>query len=162
MEYLIIDGHNAIYKIPALAKHTNCGDEERRKALVVFLSEWKTLRLFPGNITIVFDSKNADHSTMKTIQGIKCIFATSRQDADEKIKSMIRSMQDPKAVTVITDDNNIANNCSAHGAIIEKPQTYFQVAGNKRKKEADGDDKKIGSQAENDITNMLKKKYGIK
>ena len=165
MKHLIIDGYNATHKIAVLAQYAGRGDETERKALVDFLTGWRTLRLFPGDITIIFDSRNAAYSTTKTCQGIRCIFATSRQDADEKIKAMIRDMKDPKGVTVITDDNNIANSCRAHGAIVEKPQAYFRLPSKKGSagKKADySDDKKIGSRAENEITDMLKKKYGIK
>ena len=150
MKHLIIDGHNAINLIPELARYRNRPDDERRKALINFLSGWKAVRLFPGIITVVFDSRHADYATVTAVQGIKCVFATSGQDADEKIKSMIRAMADATDVTVVTHDNNVANSCRAHGAIVEKPQTYFSLPskkGSAGKKEAYSDDKKIGSQA---------------
>jgi predicted RNA-binding protein with PIN domain len=162
MPELIVDGYNAVYKIPELARYTDRSLEEARNALVDFLNEWRSRRSPSANITVVFDSKDAPHSTARDIHGIRCVFATSRQDADDKIIAIIKHSHSPQKVTVITADNYVTNNCNAHGATVEKPQNYFKRPVSKVSRETEDGDKKIGYTKEREITEILKKRYGIK
>ena len=136
MKTIILDGYNVIYKVPGMRKRLKESLESARKALAFHLSGWRR-RYSDAGIIIVFDGRDnefTDFSFQKReIAGIKCIFTRSNQKADEKIISLISDSDDPRNITVVTEDNSIRNSCRAHGAEIKTIDFILPPAKRKEK-----------------------------
>ncbi len=152
----IIDGYNAIHKIPELEAKLGESLESARGALAMEISGWRR-RHVNANVYIVFDGRNEhilDHSHTK-ICGIDCIFTRSEESADDRIINMVRSTKDSSAITVISDDNRVRNNCRAHKAQVK--YTSFLKISNKRSREPIKHIKKSDSTKRNqEITDYYK------
>ena len=130
----IIDGYNAIHKIPELEARLGESLESARTALAMEISGWRR-RYANAEVYIVFDGRDEhglDYSNTK-ICGVECIFTRSEESADDHIINMVRGSEDSSAITVISDDNKVRNSCRAHRAQV-KYTSFLQ----KRKKKSRG------------------------
>jgi predicted RNA-binding protein with PIN domain len=158
MPKLLLDGYNIIHKIPQLQNHLNHGLEDARKALANFMITWAKTTHHKGSISIVFDGRDGIISSSQSLCGIKCIYTKTKQEADDKIISIVRNSQNKKDITVISDDNYVTNNCRAHGATVRPTQYLLQ----EHKAVSNEDtDKLIDEKTANEITDMLRKEYGL-
>jgi hypothetical protein len=63
----------------------------------------------------------------------------------------------------VSDDNNVRNNCRAHGASVQ-PSSYILTAKSRQAKgpvKAPADGKGIGAKAASEINRELRKKFGL-
>jgi len=158
MPQLLLDGYNVIHKIPQLRDHLTQSLEDARKALANFMMTWARTHNHKGSIIIVFDGRDGIINSNQSLCGIKCIYTKTKQDADDKIISIVRNSQNKKDITVISDDNYVTNNCKAHGAIVMSAQYLLQ----EHKAAPNGDPEKlIDDKTANEITDMLRKEYGL-
>jgi len=154
---LIIDGYNAIYAIPQIERHLDKSLEDARKALLCFLAAWQKERKHKRKICIVFDGKDGFYHPDAAIGGIRSIFTNTRKKADDRIISIIRNAENPGKITVISNDNNVTNNCRAHGAKVEPVRFLLPV---KRKNEgSEKSEKRLDAAAVRDINAWLKKEW---
>jgi predicted RNA-binding protein with PIN domain len=158
MPQLILDGYNVIYKIPHLRDHLNQGLEDARKALANFMLTWARTHNYKGSISIVFDGRDGIINTNQSLCGVKCIYTKTKQEADDRIISIVRNSQNSKDITVISDDNYVANNCRAHGVTMRPSQYLLQE---NKVPSTCVPEKLIDSKTANEITDMLKKEYGL-
>ena len=157
MKQLILDGYNVIHKIPELASHLNAGLEEARKALANFMATWRRAHAYNGTICIVFDGRDGIVSNNQSLCGIKCIYTKTKQEADDRIITMVKSSRDSKTITVISDDNYVQNNCTVHGATVNAAQFLLEPSKSKTKQL----EKEISPAAAKDINDFLKKQWGL-
>jgi len=120
MKKIILDGYNVIHKVPKLSAKLEESLEEARKALALFVSGWK--RKYVGaEACIVFDGRGSaaiDRSCIR-LCGIECFFTVKKESADDRIIAIVRDSGNPRDILVISDDNNIRNNCRSLGAKVE-------------------------------------------
>jgi predicted RNA-binding protein with PIN domain len=119
---------------------------------------WARTYNYKGSISIVFDGRDGNINTNQFLCGIKCIYTKTKQEADDCIISIVRSSQNPKDITVISDDNYVANNCKVHGVTMRPSQYLLQV---NKAPSACEPEKLIDSKTANEITDMLRKEYGL-
>jgi predicted RNA-binding protein with PIN domain len=157
MNQIILDGYNVIHKIPQLKHNLENSLENARTSLANFVMTWTKTHTHKGSIAIVFDGRDGIINSSQSICGIKCIFTKTKQEADDRIISMVRNHPNSKEIIVISDDNYVTNNCKAHGAQVRPADFLTQP----KSQVSIQDDKHIDSKTEQEITNWLKKQYGM-
>jgi len=119
---------------------------------------WARTHHHKSSISIVFDGRDGIINSSQSLCGIKCIYTKTKQEADDKIISIVRNSQNKKDITVISDDNYVTNNCKAHGATVRPAQYLLQE--HKTASTAESE-KLIDDKTANEITDMLRKEYGL-
>ena len=162
---VLIDGYNAIHRISELKRGLDSGGlENARSNLALLISGWGRSR--PGTeFVIVFDgdakfSGNRD----QRLAGIRCIFTQASRGGDFEIIRFVRDWRGDKSdITVVSDDNNVSNNCRAHGANVQ-PSSFIMAAIKRPSpsgSKASADGKHINRKAAEDINAELRKKFGL-
>ena len=158
MNQLILDGYNVIYKIPQLRQHLEKSLENARIALASFVLTWGRTHNHKGKITIVFDGRDSICSNAgNNLCGVNCVYTKTKQEADDRIISMVRNSPHSKEIIVISDDNYVTNNCKVHGAQVKSAGFLSQS----KAPEGALDDKSIDRKTESEINEWLKKQYGM-
>jgi len=114
---VLIDGHNAL---GALDIHGRT-HEERRHALMS-----RVAGLSPG-ATVFFDARRAPEGLFEreALHGILAIYCRERE-ADDFILDAVRDSANPKQVTVVTNDRQIAGTARQHGAKAVAVEEFFR------------------------------------
>jgi len=117
---LVVDGYNVINRLPDLKPAFGRPVGKYAAAAALRVSVWG--RLHPETeCLIIFDGdREVVSGGGQILAGVRCVFLAPRHGGDEEIIRQIREFRSKKRpVTVVSDDNQVANNCRAHGAIIE-------------------------------------------
>jgi len=122
MKTIILDAYNVIHKLPELSVKLECSLLEARKALLNLMVDWKQTHGYRGNIYIVYDGTDG----VINFEGVKPggiwnIFTSSKEEADDRILSMVREASNPTEIVVVSQDGRVINGCKAHGANVESP-----------------------------------------
>lgn len=147
MNYYIIDGNNLIGKDPKLrSKSANLEDMSREKLA------FKLDRYFSDKnckVSLHFDGfpKEAINTSR-----LKIRFSENRT-ADEKIKEQIDDHKNPKLVTVITSDMNLAEFARVNSCRIIKSEDFLRMIRDSEKKDTESE--RINSINENDIRKIF-------
>ena len=154
---IIIDGYNAAHKLPYVAAYFKESLQKVRDRLIDHLVSWKSLAGKGSEITVVFDGRRDEIFCMPSrIKGIKVIFTGSGEEADDRIADMLRLVKDPGGVTVVSDDNKIANTCRSFKVKI-KPVSFLDLP--KARTKPGTDTHKGSSGAMDAITRELMNKW---
>lgn len=102
MKHYIIDGNNLIGKIKSLNQIQKKNKRPSREKLAFLLGRYFAKR--KNSINLHFDGFEND--AIK-VSGIKIIYSGSIS-ADEKIKHEIERSNNPKIITLVTSDSNLA------------------------------------------------------
>jgi predicted RNA-binding protein with PIN domain len=161
---LLVDGYNVINRVPELKASLDKGLQNARNQLALRVSDWG--REHPAvECLIVFDGDlQFAAGRDQRLAGIRCIFSRASHGGDDEI---IRFVRDSKGrtsdITVVSDDNNVRNNCRAHGASVQP--SSFIMTGKTRPSERRGktpaDGKDIDKKAAAEIDKELRKKFGL-
>jgi predicted RNA-binding protein with PIN domain len=161
---LLVDGYNVIHRVPELEKSLDGGLQNARNRLALQVSSWS--RAHPGvECVIVFDGEYQGHgSREERIAGIRCVFSMRAHGGDAELIRFVRDHKGRKPdITVVSDDNNVGNNCRAHGAVVRPSGFILGVkaprprGGGKAPSEGKGLDRKAAAA----IDEELKKKFGV-
>lgn len=116
---LVVDGYNVIHRLPEL-KPAKGGLEEARLQLALRVSAWGSRHL-DTECLIVFDGDERFAGARKQrLSGVRCVFTSRPHAGDEEIIRRVREYRaEKRTVTVVSDDNHVANDCRAHGAVVE-------------------------------------------
>ncbi len=163
-QVLLIDGYNVINRVPELQPSFDGGLQNARNQLALQVSNWS--HEHPAvECIIVFDGDSQYAGGRgQRLAGIRCIFSLKSHGGDDELIRFVRNYRGKKSeITVVSDDNNVGNNCRAHGAVVQ-PSSYIMTgkarhAGFRGKGPADG--KVIDKKAAADINEELKKKFGL-
>jgi predicted RNA-binding protein with PIN domain len=161
---LLIDGYNVINRVPELQTSLDGGLQNARNQLALRVSSWS--HEHPAvECVIVFDGDfQYSGGRDQRLAGIRCIFSLARHGGDAEL---IRFVRDHKGkapdITVVSDDNNVRNNCRAHGASVQT-SSYIMTGKTRRpgprgKIPADG--KGLDKKAASEIDQELRKKFGL-
>lgn len=161
---LLIDGYNVINRVPELKPSLEGGLENARSRLALQISTWS--HDHPGcECVIVFDGdKKFAGGRDQRLAGVRCIFSPASHGGDDEIIRFVRDYKGRTSdITVVSDDNNVGNNCRAHGASVQ-PSSFIMTgksrqAGGRFKAPADG--KGLSKKAASDIDKELRKKFGL-
>jgi predicted RNA-binding protein with PIN domain len=161
---ILIDGYNVINRIQELKSSLDGGLENARNKLAILVSNWSYSH--PAyECIIVFDGDyKFAGSSHQRLNRIKCIFSRSSHGGDDEIIGFVRDFRGrPSDITVVSDDNNVRNNCRAHGASVQ-PSSYLLIEKTRRsgvrgKTSVDG--RGLGKKAAAEIDKELRKKFGL-
>jgi predicted RNA-binding protein with PIN domain len=161
---LLVDGYNVINRVPELKASLDGGLQNARNRLALQVSKWSHEHQ-AVECVIVFDGDfQYAGSRGQRLAGIRCIFSLTSHGGDDEIIRFVRDYKGKTSdITVVSDDNNVGNNCRAHGASIQ-PSSYIMSgkarhAVGRRKISTDG--KGIDKKAAADIDRELRKKFGL-
>lgn len=163
---IIIDGYNVIHKDAALKKQLDISLAHARKGLVEFCLRWLSVRGDVSEFWIIFDG---DSSVMQwpgvSSRGVRVVFTRTKEDADDRILSLLRDAGDNAEYVVISSDNYVSGNARQLGARIMPVSDFFCTGGSKRKSflkreyHAAHDD--LSPAEERMINESLRKEWGI-
>ena len=102
MKHYIIDGNNLIGKIPSIKKIQNVNKQASREKLAFLIGRYFSSG--KNSVTLHFDGH--PNEPVKVLH-VKIKYSGSKT-ADEKIKSEIEKSKNPKNITVVTSDGNVA------------------------------------------------------
>jgi GT2 family glycosyltransferase len=148
MHKIIIDGFNFLF---FNSKFKSMIDEGRTllEVIIKMFDEFKKLPYkLQQRLVFVFDGDEAIYNTPKErmIQGFKVIFAVPGS-ADKKIIEMVKRSQNPKSLTVVTNDNEILNTVRSYKVKTEKIASFKSWLESSSIKE-ENDDEDFGSKIE--------------
>lgn len=160
---LLIDGYNVIHRVPEFGLGLEGGLENARLKLALRVSAWSQNHPATECI-IVFDGDiQWAGSRDQRLAGIRCVFSRVSHGGDAEIIRFVRSCKGTSDITVVSDDNNVRNNCRAHGAEVQP--TSYVMAGKSRhpegKAKASADGKGIDRRTAAEIDKELRKKFGL-
>ena len=113
----IFDGYNFIHKIPELKQAMDEGPRQARRALAAYLVDLAPrLGVKPAEFLVVYDGREEYDGLGGEAGPIRSVFSRGVRDADECVIDRVREAGDTGKVTVVSDDNMIANNVRVHGA----------------------------------------------
>lgn len=161
---LLVDGYNVINRLDELRSSLEGGLENARSRLALQVSTWS--RAHPDTeCVIVFDGRPPQGGdAVQRLAGIRCIFSVTRHGGDAAIIGFVRDREGGKYdITVVSDDNNVRNNCRAHGASV-RPSGFIVVrkashSGRSGKSSPDG--KGLDRKTVTEIERELRKKFGL-
>ena len=115
-EHLMVDGNNALFAIPELAREMSRDRGMARDGLLRMLEPLQAIE--NCLLTIVFDGKGSPQVVSK-YRGNKeytVIFSSSEQGADGVLERMLMASKYPERITVVTNDELIRNCAYESGA----------------------------------------------
>jgi predicted RNA-binding protein with PIN domain len=161
---LLVDGYNVVNCVPELRTSLDGGLQNARNRLALQVSTWS--REHPGvEPIIVFDGRfQLSGGREQRIAGVRCVFSLAAHGGDDELIRFVRDYKGRKPdITVVSDDNNVGNNCRAHGASVQSA-AFIMIrkrrapSGNRR---GSGDRKGLDAKAVAEIDAELKKKFGL-
>lgn len=161
---LLVDGYNVINRVPELRAALAGGLENARNRLALRVSAWG--RDHPEfERVIVFDGgPRSAGAREERSAGTRWFFSRAAHGGDDEIIRFVRDYQGRTSdITVVSDDNNIGNNCRAHGAAVV-PASFILArqtarAASRGRPSAAG--KTIDRKAAAEIDRELRKKFGL-
>ena len=119
---LLLDAYNVIHKLPELSVKLQVSLRESRRALLNFMVDWRQMNGHKGQIYIVYDGQDEIVNTEGSkLWGIKCVFTGSKEEADDRLISIVRKSSNPSGIIVISEDGKVSNGCKIYGANVENP-----------------------------------------
>ncbi len=161
---LLIDGYNVIHRAPELKASLKGGLENARNRLALQVSTWsQTHPAFECVIVFDGDLKYVGGREVH-LAGIRCIFSRKSHDGDDEIIRYVKNFKGRTSdIIVVSDDNNVRNNCRAHGASVQ-PSGYI-MPGKSRypvdRREASADGKGINHRTVAAINKEMRRKLGL-
>ena len=161
---LLVDGYNVVNRVPELRASLDGGLQNARNRLALQVSTWS--REHPGvEPIIVFDGRfQLAGGREQRIAGIRCIFSLAAHGGDDELIRFVRDFKGRTSdITVVSDDNNVGNNCRAHGAAV-KDASFIMLSKTRPPRsggKAPAGGKHLGAKAAAAIDAELKKKFGL-
>ena len=120
--HFIIDGYNLIKQAPRLDK---ANLEDSRKALISLLSVYQPQGSKRNRVTVVFDGLAGNFSALQPDPSIGIIF-TQGESADDKIKRMVEKSDNPRNITVVTNDREIQRFARQNNAQVKTVEEFLE------------------------------------
>jgi len=115
---LLIDGHNLIGKLDDL--HLDDPDDEAK--LVSRLRTYCVRKR--KRATVVFDHGMPGGRSPLSGGGVEVVFASSGHTADGILRERVRHARDPRGLTVVTSDHEVAAAVQAKGARVMRAEEF--------------------------------------
>jgi len=115
MKVLIVDGYNAIHKIPEIDSLLDDSLEEARKAITEMAREYQRKSGGISEVFVVFDGR--DEYRGLSFDKPNQVFSNTGE-GDRKVIRLAQDKSDKYHVIVVSDDNRVGNSCRAAGATV--------------------------------------------
>lgn len=114
MKALVIDGYNAIHKIPYLKKLMDKDLAGARSEITRLAREYQRREGGIDKVCVVFDGQNKYRDISITSHSDQVFSRTG--EGDREVVRMVSKLSKDYKVEVVSDDNYIRNNARAHNA----------------------------------------------
>ena len=111
---LLIDGHNLIGQTPGLS----LGDPDDEQQLIKLLRDYLVRAQKKG--TVIFDRGRPGGAGKWSNSTLEVRFAPAPKTADEVIMERLRREKNPRGLTVVTGDREIADFARSRGATVKR------------------------------------------
>ncbi|MDP8258457.1 MAG: NYN domain-containing protein [Candidatus Aadella gelida] len=156
MKLLILDAYNVIYELPELSDKIKSGLCEARRGLLNFMINWKQGNGFNGKICIVYDGQDGVvNFEGSKLWGVECVFTGSKEEADDRIISIVSKTSKASDVVVVSGDGKVANGCKVYGVKVERPEFLKR----KRKKKYGASESRSKNYLSGKVQNEINKYY---
>lgn len=125
MKVLIVDGYNAIHKIPEIDSLLDSSLEEARSAITDLAKEYQRKVGGVSEVYVVFDGRDEYRGLSFNKPGQ--VFSATGQ-GDRKVVKMAQDKSDKFHVIVASDDNYVGNSSRAAGATVISISELYSVA----------------------------------
>lgn len=126
MLVVICDGYNVIHAIPELARELDRNLLAARNALLAMCRAWRASRGDVRHLYVVFDGdEDLGFVGRQELPGVTVLFTTRREEADERILSLLRRDQGRDAFVIVSNDTYVFNNARAHGARVMSVSEFY-------------------------------------
>jgi predicted RNA-binding protein with PIN domain len=132
MRALVIDGYNAICKIPGLRKIMDKDLSGARSSITFMAEEYKRTCGGIARTVVVFDGRDEYMGLNGSGRGVQRFSRTGQ--GDDEIIAVVKKLSLSYDVSVVSDDNYIRNNARAHGAAIIPVSGFTAYLSKKNKK----------------------------
>lgn len=162
MKCLIIDGYNAISKIKEFDVKKDISLEASRLSFIKALTDFRQRNRTFDRIVVVFDGKGDGLGLARETYGdVEVLFSNKGKDADKVIVDILKIAPKNK-MTVSSDDNFIKNHARAFGCETMSIKELKDLISLKKKVlRSKIIEKDLGNKNLDDITNELKKYWGV-
>jgi predicted RNA-binding protein with PIN domain len=161
---LLIDGYNVINRLPELKASLDGGLENARNKLAFLISRWSQSHPAVESVIIYDGDIRCTGGCEQRLAGIRCLFSQTSHGGDDAIIRFVRDYQGRTSdITVVSDDNNVRNNCRAHGATVQ-PSSYImgvKMRSSCGRAKVPKDSKTIDKKTAAEIDKELRKKFGL-
>ncbi len=160
MDILIVDGYNAIHKIPHLSEKLSRSLHSARQGLAALVREYQRRNGAIVDFYLVFDGR--DRQEPDLFPPPHQVFS-ARGEGDRQIIRLVEKYSKKHRVVVASDDNFVRNNARAHRARVISIAEFAAAASpaKKRPPRAGNDERKIGPEAEKRINEELKRHWKL-
>lgn len=157
MKALIVDGYNALHKIPHIRISADKSLKDARKALTELALDYQRKTGGIAEVYVVFDGRDSYRSQSLSADPHQIFSKTG--EGDRTIVRMVGKLSRRYHVVVASDDNFVRNNSRAHNASIITVAELFLRARKGASKDRRGmaEEKRISPKDEEEITEYLKK-----
>jgi len=159
MKALVVDGYNAIHKIPHLKKVMDKSLKDARGGVTKMAFEYRKKQGGIDKIYVVFDGKDV-HSGKGYSQTSHQIFSKTDK-GDEEVIRTVKRLKNNYHVLVVTDDNFIRNNSCAHKATVISVSEFIDTINKKHKKSPSEKRRHISLKLQEKINEELMEAWGL-
>lgn len=129
MHTFVLDGYNVIHAAPVLARWLDRSLEAARTALVQCCRDYLARRHDVQRLYVVFDgAQGARLTTREVADRLTVIFTPSKEEADDRILSLIAARRANTSWVIVSNDTYVFNNARAHGARVISVSEFLAQA----------------------------------
>ncbi|MFH1593203.1 MAG: NYN domain-containing protein [Candidatus Omnitrophota bacterium] len=160
MKALVVDGYNAIHKIPHLRTLMDKSLLEARDRVTRLSLEYQRRVGGIDKIRVVFDGKDIYRDKEPLASDAQVFSKTG--EGDDEILRQVRILSEKYHVLVVTDDNFVRNNSRAHKASVISVSRFIEQLDKKEKKRArEMPAGKVSPESALKINEELKRHWGL-
>ena len=159
MKALIVDGYNAINKIPRMRKIMDENLREARTAITELAREYRRRCGGIAKLYIVFDGRDEYRGVIPDTPS-EHVFS-KKGKGDKEIIRLVRDLSKEYHVLVVSDDNFVRNNARAYNATIIKISEFNASAKGRHVRQQNESAEKINPRDASEINRLLKKHWNI-
>jgi Predicted RNA-binding protein containing a PIN domain len=123
MKALIVDGYNAIHKIPEIDDLLDESLEEARSAITDLAREYQRRHGGIAEVHVVFDGR--DEYRGLSFNKPNQVFSGTGE-GDSRIIRLAQDKSERFHVIVVSDDNRVGNSCRAAGATVISVKKFYE------------------------------------
>lgn len=164
----IIDGYNVIHKVPEWVELLDIELARAREVLCAYCAEWMSTRNDAERFIVVFDGDSSvSPFSNDSYRGIRIIYTATGETADSRIIALVEDMARPRDAVVVSDDGEVMRKCGMAGADIISVRKFVGTirhrndTASSRGPSSGGDDNELTPSQRNQITNDLRREWGI-
>lgn len=160
MKALVVDGYNAIYKIPRLKRLLDQSLAQARKGITEMARNYKRRCGGIGKICVVFDGKDEFRNRLDVAKSADEVFSMTGC-GDKEIIRVVGDLSSEYDVIVASDDNFVRNNSRAQRATLITVDEFAAMGEKKKPVKKEAPRRKINIDAASEIDKELREHYKL-